>query len=151
MLIDAIQLSNKLCETPIACELAYATKENFIGRVIDGYHPEHKNICLMTPKAAGALCEVQNHLLHQHQIGLLIFDAYRPLHAVKDFANWFEQPITDDYELQRKAIHYPHHEKNQLADLGYIAKNISQHCFYRVVYILNSTCGTCTHVYPMMS
>ncbi len=127
-LVDVIELSKKLCDQPIECKLVYATSENFLGRPVQGYHPDAADFCLLTPKAADALCQVQNHL-NQQGLGLFIFDGYRPLQSVKDFCKWMHEPAQNDYELKRKAIHYPHIEKNQLADLGYVCDTVSEHCF----------------------
>ncbi len=127
-LIDVIALSRKLCEIPIDCTLAYATSDNFLGRIVAGYHPHTKHICLMAPNAANALCAVQN-ALREKNLGLFIFDGYRPLRAVRDFGHWMQQPAQNENELARKAIHYPHIEKNQLAQLGYVSDSVSDHCF----------------------
>src|SRR5437868_7563156 len=100
-LINVIKLSTQLCKSPIQCKLAYATKENFLGRSVKGYHAEISDFCLLTSKAANALCEVQN-FLNQKNLGLFIFDSYRPLRAVKDFAEWMQEPTPNEYELERK-------------------------------------------------
>ena len=71
-LINVIKLSTQLCKSPIQCKLAYATKENFLGRSVKGYHAEISDFCLLTSKAANALCEVQN-FLNQKNLGLFIF------------------------------------------------------------------------------
>jgi D-alanyl-D-alanine dipeptidase len=131
-LIDVISLSKKLCAFPIQGELAYAGKENFLGRIVDGYAPEAKHICLLTPRTAYALCNVQN-ALNKINLGLYVFDAYRPLRAVKDFASWFHAPVASSYELERKRIHYPHIEKADLVPLGYAPDTISKHNFGNVV------------------
>jgi D-alanyl-D-alanine dipeptidase len=128
-LVDVISLSKKKCEESIECHLAYATVENFLGRLVDGYHPDATQFCLLTRKAADALCHVQNSLNQHHKLGLFVFDSYRPLRAVKDFGKWMHKPIKNEHELQRKKIHYPHIEKNQLADLGYVCDDVSNHCF----------------------
>lgn len=131
-LIDVTALSAKLCTFPIQCILVYATKENFLGKMVDGYHPEAKDIGLLSKQAANALCQVQNDL-YKDNLGLLIFDAYRPHRAVKDFCHWFQQPPAGEYELQRKQIHYPHIEKSQLDALGYAAGDVSRHNFGHTV------------------
>jgi len=131
-LIDVITLSKTFCDAPIQGELAYAGKENFLGRIVDGYTPEAKYLCLLTPKAAQTLCEVQKDL-NQRGLGLYIFDAYRPLRAVKDFARWFHEPVANDYESERKKIHYPNIEKTDLVRLGYAPDTISRHNFGNVV------------------
>jgi D-alanyl-D-alanine dipeptidase len=127
-LIDVVKLSQKSCEYPIQCNLVYATRENFLGRRVDGYHPNATHIALATPKAAHAVCQVQNKL-NQMQLGLIIFDSYRPLRAVRDFKYWMHAPVESDYELERKAIHYPHIDKSQASILGYLADDVSNHCF----------------------
>ena len=113
-LVNAVQLSRQICHQPINCELKYATNDNFVGRVIDGYHPDAKNICLLTEKVAQVFCQVQDYLLENHQFSLFVLDAYRPQRAVKDFIHWLQQPPTGEYELRQKARHYPSIEKSQL-------------------------------------
>ncbi len=127
-LIDAIQLSHTVCKKPIQCKLAYATRENFLGRIVEGYDADAAEIAYATPKAAQALCDVQSKLSEQG-MGLFIFDSYRPLRAVRDFNIWMQEPVVDPYELERKEVHYPYIEKNQLSLLGYLADGVSNHCF----------------------
>lgn len=126
--VDVIPLSQQRCQQPIQCQLAYATRENFLGRLVKGYHADAAHICLLERNAAEALCDVQNQL-NKMQLGLFVFDSYRPLRAVHDFRDWMQQPPQDAYEIERKTIHYPHLEKNQLSILGYIADDVSNHCF----------------------
>ncbi|MEO8401753.1 MAG: M15 family metallopeptidase [Gammaproteobacteria bacterium] len=127
-LIDVTRLSKKLCQTSIDCKLAYATQQNFLGRIVDGYHPDAAHICLMASSAAHALCAVQNSL-SELQLGLFVFDSYRPLRAVRDFGRWMHLAVHDDHELVRKEIHYPHIGKNQLAQMGYVCDHVSDHCY----------------------
>lgn len=131
-LIDAVALSQKICAHPIGCELKYASDDNFVGRLITGYHPEVKNICLLTEKIAEQFCQVQKYLNENHQVGLFVFDAYRPKRAVIDFIHWSKQPAENKKELEQKEKHYPHLEKNRLFDLGYLAED-SQHCYGNTV------------------
>lgn len=127
-LVDVISLSKKNCTHPVKGKLAYATNENFLGRIVDGYHPDAAHLCLATPKTAHALCAVQNEL-NKLNLGLFIFDSYRPLRAVRDFACFMHEPVHSEYELKRKQIHYPHVEKDQFAILGYVNDTVSNHCF----------------------
>ncbi len=127
-LVDVIKLSTQRCRNPIECKLVYATKENFLGRPVHGYHPDAIDFCLLTRNAAEALCQVQNQLIQQG-LGLFVFDSYRPLRAVADFKKWMHAAAHDEYEFERKKIHYPHLEKNQLAELGYVCDDVSNHCF----------------------
>lgn len=131
-LIDTTKLSSQLCEKPIQAKLSYASKKNFVGRVIAGYHENIDNIALMTPKSAQALCNVQNYLIKHHQLGLLVHDAYRPHKAVRDFMAWSLQTVANPYELERKEKHYPNIEKSELFALGYLAED-SYHCYGNTV------------------
>lgn len=106
-LIDVVKLSKKECHIPIKAKLKYGTSKNFVGRPIDGYDPNVTDVALMTPKAAEHLCKVQNYLIQNYGYGLLIYDAYRPIRAVKDFLYWTKQKPANDYELVRKEKHYP--------------------------------------------
>lgn len=131
-LIDVVALSRTLCDKPIQAELKYATNKNFVGRIIDGYDPAVTDIALLTSKAAHSLCEVQNYLLNNHQLGLIVYDAYRPKRAVYDFLEWSKLPPASDYEIERKAKHYPHINKNQIFELGYLIID-SNHCYGNTV------------------
>lgn len=128
ILVDVVSLSKQRCTHPIQCDLKYATSKNFVGRIITGYHPAAKEICLLTKQPAEKLCLAQNYLIEKFNYGLLVFDAYRPLRAVQDWALWSTQAPTA-YELERKQKHYPHLAKQQLAQQGYIAVEVSRHCF----------------------
>ena len=131
-LVDVIQLSEKLCQIPVRAQLMYALNENFVGRSIDGYEPAVTNIALMTIKAAEKLCEVQNYLIQHHGYGLLIYDAYRPKRAVRDFLSWSKLPPANAFELERKAVHYPAIDKSQLFASGYLLED-SGHCYGNTV------------------
>jgi D-alanyl-D-alanine dipeptidase len=132
ILVDVIALSQHRCKTPIAGQLAYAGIENFVGRVIDGYNPEAFDVILLARQAAEALCQVQN-ALNTQELGLYIFDAYRPLRAVKDFAIWFRAPVANAYETECQRIHYPQLTKPDLVAQGYIPDTVSRHNFGRAV------------------
>ncbi|OGT29881.1 MAG: hypothetical protein A3E87_09055 [Gammaproteobacteria bacterium RIFCSPHIGHO2_12_FULL_35_23] len=127
-LVDAVNLSQKRCPHPIMVDLKYATTDNFIGKPLPGYDANVTNLCIMTPLAAAALCEIQTYV-NQQQLSLLVFDAYRPLRTVQYFTEWFENPILTETELIRKKLHYPHLQKTDLPRLGYIAIHVSRHCF----------------------
>jgi D-alanyl-D-alanine dipeptidase len=77
----------------------YYTGGNFVGRRIDGYlQPK----CILTTKAAAALKGVQDELAPVG-LGLKIFDAYRPQHAVDDFVHWAK----DLKDIRMKDEFYP--------------------------------------------
>ena len=128
ILVDVVALSQKSCSFPIQGKLAYAGNENFIGRVIDGYSADAADVCLLSRRAAQALCDVQSEL-NQTGLGLYIFDAYRPLRAVKDFAKWYIAPVSSMFEHQRQKIHYPHLQKTDLVAKGYAPDTTSRHNF----------------------
>lgn len=125
--VDVVPLSEKLCQHPIQGDLKYAGSENFLGRPVAGYAPDARDVCLLLKEPGLALCKVQDHL-NPKGLGLLIFDSYRPLRAVKDFAQWMQAPVANPNELYRKSLHYPHLEKNQLTLMGYVADTVSNHC-----------------------
>jgi D-alanyl-D-alanine dipeptidase len=131
-LVDVIQLSKHLCQVPIIGDLKYAYDDNFVGRPIPGYEPNVIDVALLAPEAAHNVCQAQNYLVSQHDLGIVIMDAYRPLRAVKFFSQWFQELPTEQ-ELHRKAIHYPDLAKPELAAQGYIAQNVSRHCFGQAV------------------
>ena len=88
----------------------------------------------MEKEAAFALCKVQDYLNKHCKVGLYIYDAYRPLRAVKNFAKWFHQPCITKIEKDRKKIHYPNLEKTDLVRLGYAPDTISRHNFGHARY-----------------
>jgi zinc D-Ala-D-Ala dipeptidase len=51
-------------------------------------------------------------------LGLQVFDCYRPMRAVADFAAWARDPA----DQARKRDYYPGLDKSQLFALGYIAE-----------------------------
>lgn len=132
-LVDVVTLSKKHCAKPILCELKYATQDNFLGRIVEGYVADARDIGLLTKEAAQKLCAAQNYFVQQHKMSILIFDSLRPLRAVEDFGQWMNAAPHGEYELQRKKLHYPHIEKNQLGVLGYVKPDVSRHCFGNVV------------------
>jgi zinc D-Ala-D-Ala dipeptidase len=134
-LIDVVEWSKIECIEPIQCHLKYATKENFLGRRVEGYNDKAQNIGLVTREVAEQLCKAQNYFIQSHQASIIIYDSLRPLRAVRDFTEWLNQPPTNAYELTRKQLHYPHIDKNQIAILGYISPHVSGHCYGNVVDI----------------
>jgi D-alanyl-D-alanine dipeptidase len=127
-LIDAISLSKKGSSHPMRASLAYAAKDNFLGRVVDGYSQDVLETCFLTKICGQQLCKVHD-ALHKEGFGLFVFDAFRPLRAVSDFVRWAKTVPSNPHELERKKIHYPDHEKQDLFRLGYIADQVSSHCF----------------------
>lgn len=95
-------------------EIRYYSSFNFVGERIDGYDLP---IAVLTKETAKALKKVSDELLTK-DCRLKIFDAYRPARAVAHFVRWAEK--TDD--LRMKPYFYPDVEKEDLFQIGYIAK-----------------------------
>ncbi len=93
--------------------IRYATAYNFMGRKVVGYQA---NTCILTEPAANALHLVQIEL-QQSNLGLMVYDCYRPQMAVNDFIQWSE----NNDQSQKKRF-YPHVDKNEVFEQGYLAK-----------------------------
>ena len=98
----------------IRLEIRYATKENFMGRVVNGYSSPK---VVLTKKALSALKKAQTEFM-QLGYGIKVFDAYRPQRAVDDFMQW----IKAEKDTVMKHKYYPQLDKKNLAPQGYIAE-----------------------------
>ena len=98
-------------------EIRYYSTYNFIGDRIDGYE---EPCALITKEAARALKSVSNEMM---VLGyrLKVFDAYRPVCAVKHFMLWG----IEDQDIRMKPFFYPDQQKQELFEKGYIAKKSS--------------------------
>ncbi|MBQ6662987.1 MAG: M15 family metallopeptidase [Firmicutes bacterium] len=101
----------------IVQEIRYFSTYNFIGDRINGYE---EPCALLTREAARALLEVSNEMMVQGY-RLKIFDAYRPVCAVKHFILW----SIEDQDARMKPYFYPDLEKQELFERGYIARRSS--------------------------
>ena len=97
----------------LVIELRYFGTDNFIGRPIDGYN---KNVSILTTQAILALKEVQREL-EQYNLGIKIFDGYRPQQAVDHFVRW-AQVLNDTLNKHK---FYPNVAKKELFNEGYIS------------------------------
>ena len=102
----------------IVQEIRYYSTYNFIGDRIDGYE---EPTAFFTKDAARALRSAANELIVKGY-RLKVFDAYRPVRAVKHFVLWG----IEDQDLRMKPYFYPDLEKQELFARGYIAK-LSSH------------------------
>ncbi|MBR1910239.1 MAG: M15 family metallopeptidase [Lachnospiraceae bacterium] len=98
-------------------EIRYYSTYNFIGDRIDGYE---EPFALLTKEAARALKSVAAEVMVQGY-RLKVFDAYRPVSAVKHFVLWG----IEDQDIRMKPYFYPDLEKQELFIKGYIAKQSS--------------------------
>lgn len=101
----------------IVQEIRYYSTYNFIGERIDGYE---EPCALLTKEATRALKAAAGELIVQGY-RLKVFDAYRPVCAVKHFVLWG----IEDQDIRMKPYFYPTLEKQALFAEGYIAKQSS--------------------------
>ncbi len=97
----------------LVVDLRYLTEDNFMGQPVDGYVEPR---CILTEETATALKGVQAEL-SEFEMGLKVFDAYRPQRAVDHFVRWAKDPDAPG----RKQRFYPQVEKRNLFREGYIA------------------------------
>lgn len=98
----------------IKVELRYATKNNFTGKIVEGYYSKKKAIG--TKAMSKALTKIQKKL-NSKGLGLKIYDAYRPQRAVNEFISWSK----NSEDTINKQKYYPDLPKERLFELGYIA------------------------------
>jgi D-alanyl-D-alanine dipeptidase len=97
----------------IKVQLRYFSKNNFLGRVVDGYK---KDSAILTVEAAKALKNVQDEL-KKYNLSIMIYDSYRPQTAVNHFVRW----ARDLNDTINKQAFYPDVKKQHLFKEGYIA------------------------------
>jgi D-alanyl-D-alanine dipeptidase len=97
----------------IELELRYTSTNNFIGKPINGYL---KPVGIVTLETALALKKVQLDL-NKKNLGLKIYDAYRPQKAVNHFVSWAKE-LNDTLN---KNEFYPTVKKENLFKEQYIA------------------------------
>ena len=68
-------------------DIRYATSDNFMGRVVEGYDAPH---CWMHTSGVDGLRRVIEQLSGSG-LGLWIWDAYRPVRSTKDMVRWAEE------------------------------------------------------------
>ena len=101
----------------IVQEIRYYSTYNFVGDRIDGYE---EPCALVTKEAARALQVVSGEMAAKG-FRLKVFDAYRPVSAVKHFLLWG----IDDLDLRMKPFFYPDLGKDEIFARGYIASRSS--------------------------
>ena len=98
----------------IVQDMRYAGPDNFTGQPLPGYDaPE----CVLKREVAQALRQVQADLARQN-LGLIVYDCYRPERAVAAFARWARGKDAPGAPTKR---FYPQTDKLRLFSLGYIA------------------------------
>ncbi|ONK15877.1 M15 family metallopeptidase [Streptomyces sp. MP131-18] len=94
-------------------DVRYATPHNFTGETVDGYRAP---VCLLTEEAALAL-RAAHRALAERDLGLLVYDCYRPQRAVDRFLRWADDPRDGGTREE----YHPRVPKERLFDEGYLA------------------------------
>ncbi|MFJ8013272.1 D-Ala-D-Ala dipeptidase VanX [Streptomyces sp. NPDC096339] len=97
----------------IRWDAKYATWDNFTGKPVDGYLA---NRIVGTRALCTALEEAQKKAASLG-FGLLLWDGYRPQHAVDCFVRWSQQPE----DGRTKSRHYPNIDRAEMFEKGYVA------------------------------
>ena len=98
----------------IVLEIRYASNDNFMGKVVNGYNIPK---VVLTKKALKALKNAQAEFKPMGYC-IKVFDAYRPQRAVDDFMQW----INVENDTVMKQNYYPQLDKKNLVPQGYIAE-----------------------------
>lgn len=96
-------------------DMRYATPNNFVGRVLNGYEAGE---CIVTRAVGAALKRVQEDLARRG-LSLKMYDCYRPQRAVDDMYAWAQ----DGRETPAQRRYNPKISKADLFRLGYIARH----------------------------
>lgn len=102
----------------VKVDLKYCGNDNFVGRPIAGYTTGHRAV--LRKDTALALKQASESLAKEG-LGILVWDAYRPSRAMKDFYAWSQ--TGDD---KTKAEFYPNISKREIYEHRYIGK-VSEH------------------------
>jgi D-alanyl-D-alanine dipeptidase len=97
----------------IAQDMRYATDDNFTGHPLPGYGAAE---CVLRREVAVALSKVQADLAREN-LGLKVYDCYRPWRAVRGMMAWANDGAVD----KRSKRFFPALRKRELFALGYIA------------------------------
>jgi len=98
-------------------DMRYFGANNFMGRPVNGYDAPR---AILTRPAAEALAKVQQDLT-PWELGLQVFDAYRPQRAVSHFLRWEQEAESS----ATRARFHPDLSKQSLFEQGYIASRSS--------------------------
>lgn len=81
---DSLMADVRSLDTTVAVEVRYFTTDNFTGAPLPGYDA---NRAFLRKEAVAALSRVQARLKRQ-QLGLLVYDGYRPVRATEAMVAW---------------------------------------------------------------
>lgn len=98
----------------VTWDAKYATSDNLTGEPLDGYLVNR----VVGTRELGEKLRLAAEYFGRLGYGLHLWDAYRPVRAVRSFSKWAARPE----DGRTKARHYPNLEKTRLFELGYIAE-----------------------------
>ncbi len=101
----------------VRVDLKYSGNDNFVGRPIAGYEGTRAILRQDTAEAVKRAADI----LARQGLGLLVWDAYRPSRAMRDFRAWSRTP-----DERMKARFYPNITKQGIYDGRYIG-DVSEH------------------------
>jgi D-alanyl-D-alanine dipeptidase len=97
----------------IRWDAKYATWDNFTGKPVDGYAANR----IVGTRALCAALESAQEKAAPLGFGLVLWDGYRPQHAVDCFLRWSQQPE----DGRTKPRHYPNIDRTEMVEKGYVA------------------------------
>ena len=115
--VAAAQMPSELCYLDevaplVRVDLKYCGSDNFVGRPVDGYTTGRRAV--LRKDAADAVRRASEQLAKEG-LGILVWDAYRPDRAMRDFLAWSK--TADD---STKAEFYPNITKKGIYEGRYI-------------------------------
>ena len=106
----------------VRLDIRYATSNNFMGRVVNGYNTAQ---CWMHLSGVVRLRRVIEHL-SDSGLGLWIWDAYRPIRSTKDMVQWAESTGQDWIIEQGFIARDSRHNRGGAVDLSLYDKKTGQ-------------------------
>ena len=104
-------------EPAIVTDIRYARAFNFTGAVVPGYEAGE---CILRDEVARAILRVEARL-NADGYGLILWDCYRPIRAVRHFADWAETGDGPDLG----SYFFPDLRRQDLTPQGYVARRSS--------------------------
>lgn len=109
-------ISVRTHEPSIRLDVRYATRRNFTGRRLPGYC---EPLAVLRPFAAQDLAAVQRGLAPRG-LGLVVYDAYRPVRATRAMVRWAERTGNEHLLRQGYIARRSRHNEGATVDLGLV-------------------------------
>jgi D-alanyl-D-alanine dipeptidase len=116
-LAESLLVDVRQVDSSIAVNLRYLTSDNFTGAPLPGYEA---NRAYLRREAAAALAKVQEHL-RAEGLGLLIWDAYRPVSGTEGMVAWAERTGNMKYFKQGYIARRSRHNMGVAVDLTLVS------------------------------